>query len=197
MIRKIFWSKYSIIGVFTLILGLIIGILITDFPYIEFDRKLEIYEILNLLITISIAISIPFIVKKSIDDKRAIKAFLSEEIKSSLVHLSKIKELIVSCYIAKAITRNDKDDIIRLFNNLEMQINSLSEQLNVSFKTQSNQMIKDIKEEYFAYDGFVTNDDLMCESYTIIDSGFYRDQKVSYCKLELKLKKPILEIIFY
>ena len=197
MIRKIFWSKYTVVGVIALVLGLIIGILLKDFPYLEFDRKLKVYEICNLFVTISIAISIPFIVKKSIDDKRAIKAFLSEELKSSITHLAKIKELIVKCHTAKVITRNDKDEIIRLFNNLEIQINSLSEQLNVSFKSQSTQMVKDIKEEYFAYDRFVTNDNLMCEAYSVIDAGFYRDHRASYCKLELKLKKAIHQINFY
>lgn len=58
-------------------------------------------------------------------------------------------------------------------------------------------MISEIKEEYFLYDRFVTNDDLMCESYKVIDAVFYRGHKAHYCKLELKLKKAIHNINFY
>jgi len=197
MIRKIFWSKYTVVGVLMLLLGLIVGFLSSDFPLIEFENKLKIYEVFNLFLTLLIAVSIPFIVKKSIDDKRAIKAFLSEEVKSVINNLSQIKELFVNCNTCGAITRDNKDDLIRLFNNLEIQINSLEEQLDVSFKAQSKSMIKEIKEEYFTYDRFVTNDDLMCETYDAIDAGFYREHKAKYCKLETKLKQAIHKINFY
>lgn len=197
MIRKIFWSKYTVVGAVALLLGLLIGFLLTDFPLIEFDNKLKVYEVFNLFLTLSIAISIPFIVKKSIDDKRAIKAFLSDEVKSVINNLSQIKDLFVKCNTNGSITRDDKDELIRLFNNLEIQINSLNEQLDISFKAQSKSMINEIKEEYFSYDRFVTNDDLMCESYNVIDAGFYRDHKAHYCKLEVKLKKAIHKIHFY
>jgi hypothetical protein len=197
MIRKIFWSKYTVVGAITLLMGLIIGFLLSDFPLIVFDNKLKVYEVFNLFLTLSIAISIPFIVKKSIDDKRAIKALLSEEVKSVINNLSLIKDLIVKCNINGTITREDKDDIIRLFNNLELQINSLNEQLDISFKTQSKNMINEIKEEYFTYDRFVTNDDLMCETCNAIDAGFYREHKAQYSRLEVKLKKAIHKINFF
>jgi hypothetical protein len=177
-----------------LLLGLIIGFLLTDFPKIEFDNKLKVYEVFNLLLTLGIAISVPFIVKKTIDDKRAIKAFLTEEVKETLKCLSKIRELIKTCYYEGAISRDNKDTIIKDFNALEIQINSLNEQLEVSFKSQSSKMINEIKSAYFEYDGFVTGDDLMCETYEKIDAGFYRDHKTNYNRLELSLKKAIHRI---
>jgi len=58
-------------------------------------------------------------------------------------------------------------------------------------------MIKDINEENFAYDRFVTNDNLMCESYIVMDEGFYRDHKAKYCGLKLKLKNPYIKLISF
>lgn len=197
MIKKIFWSSYTVVGALMLMFGLVFGVLLTDFPKIEFDNKLKVYEVFNLLLTLSIAISIPFIVKKTIDDKRAIKAFLTEEVKETLKCLAKIRDTIKTSYYDGSISRDQKDLIIKDFNSLEIQINSLNEQLEVSFKSQSSKMISEIKTSYFEYDGFVTGDDLMCETYNKIDAGFYRDHKTHYNKLELSLKKAIHKIHCY
>lgn len=194
MIKRFFRSFFLTIALLCLLFGLIMGVLIHDFPFIEFDNKLKIYEVLNLFITIAIAISIPFFVKKAVDDKRAIKSYLTEEAKDTIERLKDIKDLIRSCNSKGSISRSNKDELIRLFNNLEMQITSLCEQLEISFKTESLSVIKEIKEHYFLYDQFVTNDELMSEKYKKIDDGFYRDHKSQYSKIELELKKSIHKI---
>jgi hypothetical protein len=156
-----------------------------------------VYEVFNLFLTVCIAISIPFLVKKTIDDKRAIKSFLTDEVKETLDCLLKIKGLIQDCYFSGIINDQNKDDIIRNFNELEIQINSLNEQLETSFNPESKKMINEIKEAYFKFDNFVTDDDLMSTHYTQIDSGFYREFIDQYSKLGLHLKKAIHKIHCY
>jgi hypothetical protein len=197
MIKRVFWSSYTIVGILMLILGLIIGFAYEDFPLIAFDNKVRIFEVLNLLLTLCIAISIPFIVKKTIDDKRAVKAFLTEEVKETLSALCKIRDVIKDAYIQGTISRDQKDILLRDFNSLELKLNSLNEQLEVSFKSESVKMIGGLKEAYFQYDGFVTGDDLMCETYDKIDAGFFREHKSLFYRLELQLKKAIQEIHCY
>jgi len=192
--RKIFWSSHTVVGLFTICFGLIIGFLVNDFPLIQFDNKMKLYEILNLFLTISIAIIIPFVIKKTIDDNRAIKSFLSDEIKETLKELKAINDFIKSCYHNSTITRGDKDSIIRKFNELEIQINALNQQLEISFKSESSNLLKELKEIYFIYDRYVTGDELMCDSYQKLDDSFYRDYKTHYNKLHLHLKKLIHKI---
>ncbi|HKC69372.1 MAG TPA: hypothetical protein VKG26_14150 [Bacteroidia bacterium] len=191
MLKTIFYSSYTVVGIIMLMLGLAIGFLLTDFPKIEFDNHLRLYEVINFFLTLCIAISIPFIVKKSIDDKRAIKNFLTEEVKEALKYLTKTKELINTCYSNGAITRQNKDTIIIDFDNLGLKINSLGEQLEISFKNESKTIMEELKETYLLYHRFVTGDELMREGYDKIDLGFNRDYKSHYNKLELQLKKLI------
>ncbi len=194
MIKKVFGSSYTVVGLIMLLFGLIIGFLITDFPKIEFDPKLKIYEVFNLFLTLCIAISIPFIVKKTIDDQRAIKTFLGEEVKETIKCAVKIKTLISTCYYGGAITGSNKDELIKLMDELGIQIGALSEQLEISFPNESKKIVKDIKELYFNYDKYVTGDVLMGQNYNTVDAGFYRDHKTGYNKMEMNLKKAIHKI---
>ncbi|MHB8260381.1 MAG: hypothetical protein ACYDCN_15870 [Bacteroidia bacterium] len=191
MLKIIFCSSYTVVGIFMLIIGLVIGFLFIDFPKIEFDNHMRLYEICNLVLTLGIAISIPFIVKKSIDDKRAIKTFLTDEVKETLKYLVKSKELINNCYVNGALTKQNKDTIIIDFDNLGLQINSLKEQFEISFKPESQTLMAELTETYLNYHRFVTGDELMREAYDKIDIGFNRDYKTHYNKLELQLKRLI------
>lgn len=194
MLRRIFWNKITFFAIVTGTLGFVIGILLKDFPLIKFEPSLKLYEVLNLILTFTIAISIPFLVKKGIDDKRGSKSFIIDEVKSALKNADKIRALIQECYYKKTIERKDKDLLIEYFNDLEIQIGSIEEQLSISFPRVSEKLAKNLKEIYFNYDSFVTGDTLMTEHYSVIDNEFFRLYKGHHSKMETGLKNAVHKV---
>ena len=132
---------YWVIILVSLLIGLTCGLLWTDIPYIKFNNELKLYEVLNLLLTLSLAILIPFLIKKLIDDNRSIKSFLVDEVKSIISTLSKIESIISTSHTIGNLTQANKDEIIFLFHKTELQMNSLFQQLQLSFPSFSNDIM--------------------------------------------------------
>lgn len=194
MLKKIFWSHYTLVAALAIIFGLIMGVLLNDFPKIEFDWHLKLYEVLNLFLTFIIAISIPFFVKKWIDDKRASKIYLIDELKELIKKTSEIKKCIKDSYLSKSITRDQKDNLIMLFSDVELIIGSLDEQMQNSFPQQKAKIVGEIKSKYFLFDSFVTGDDLMTDAYSAVDNEFYRLFKEHHQKFDNNLKVSIHKV---
>lgn len=176
------------------ITGLFIGIIWKDLPLVKFNPEIKIYEVVNLLLTLSIGISIPLLVKKWIEDNRSIKGSLVDEIKCIILILDKIKTIITTCHSSSVITKEQKDEINYLFHKSELQINSLNEQLKISFEPECPKLMEKLKEKYHAYKDYLTGGELMLSSFNKIDDRFYREHNTEISKIETHLKTVIHQI---
>lgn len=175
-------------------IGLSIGIIWKDLPIVKFNPEIKIYEVANLLLTLIIGITIPLLVKKWIEDNRSVKISLVDEIKNILSTLNEIKLLLDNCHKCSIITKEQKDEINYLFHESELQINSLNEQLKISFEPQCKKIIDKLKENYHTYKDYLTGGELMLSSFVRVDDRFYREHKTEQSKIETYLKTVIHQI---
>jgi uncharacterized protein (DUF342 family) len=175
-------------------IGLTIGIIWKDLPIVKFNPEIKIYEVANLLLTLIIGITIPLLVKKWIEDNRSVKISLVDEIKNILSTLNKIKLLLDNCHKCSTITKEQKDEINYLFHESELQINSLNEQLKISFDPQCKKIIDKLKENYHTYKDYLTGGELILSSFVRVDDRFYREHKTEQSKIETYLKTVIHQI---
>ena len=62
-------------------LGVLAGFFVLHFPFIEFNNEIGIFDALHFLLALGLGIWVPFVIKKAIEDKRDIKAYIVEGIK--------------------------------------------------------------------------------------------------------------------
>lgn len=174
--------------------GIITGRIVKDFPYIKWDNKVDFVSALGLLVTISISIMIPFFVKKIIDDKRGIKSFLVEEVKDLIKITSSIRDVISNAYSISKFEASEKDKIIYTFHLAELKIESIAKQLEISFESQSPNVIKKLKEALSVYKRYLTDGEMMISTFNKIDDHFYRENSNEYSKIETNFKTVIHSI---
>ena len=126
---KTFLFKY-ILPVLTLVFGIMVGILVRDFPKFHLVYDLKVTDVIGNIATIGVGIFVPIIVKKIIDDTRSIKSVLVNEIDNYSQNLSNIYSVFNQCYDNSIITRKNKDNIAALLETLDAKFEQVKEILN-------------------------------------------------------------------
>lgn len=188
--------KYLRVALFVLlfIAAVAIGFTIKNFPFIQFNREIKIYEVFNLLLTAAIGVLIPFFVRRWIDDNRQVKNNIIEELKITLSESKRIKEKINFCYAKQEITQNDKDEINYLFEQSDVQFNGFEQLLTSTYETETNNLIKELKDVYMTYWKSTTGGELMSSKFIKISEDFHRRHNEEFMKFEVKIKQAINKI---
>lgn len=173
--------------------GVFVGIVCKKYPFIAWNKEVKLYEIAQLLVTLSIGLIIPFLVKRIIDDKRNLKTTLIEECKDTLMTVNKIYEKISLCKEVSAISSSDKDQILVLFSNADLKVNNLYDNLEFAFNN-NNKGFDIIKTSYVDYWKVVTGGELMSSSYLAIDGAFYQKQSMNFSFFEKSIRRAIIQI---
>ncbi len=184
----------KLIPVLFLFFGIFIGFLIKNYPLIKFNNEIKIYEVLNLLLTATIGFSIPFFIKKWIEDSRQVKNNLIEELKDLLKEVERIKDKIKFCYSRDSISQDDKDEINFLFEQSDMKFNCLEEVLISTYDIETKTLRTDLKDFYINYWKFVTGAEVMNSKFVRLEEDFIRRHSESYSKFEIKIKQAINKI---
>src|SRR3989338_741803 len=96
----------------TLIVGLIIGLIINDLPFIVLNKDITIGEISNLILTIVIALYIPFFLDKYINGKRVEKEILMEGFTKIEVDLQIQMKTVQAMHILESVKKKDANSLI-------------------------------------------------------------------------------------
>jgi len=174
--------------------GVAIGYFVKNYPIIEFNKELKIYEVFNLLLTATIGLSIPFFIKRWIEDSRQIKNNLIEELKDTLKETERIKDKIKFCYSRDSISQSDKDEINYLFEQSDSKFNCLEELFVSTFDAETKTIRTEIKTIYMAYWKCVTGGELMNSKFVKISEDFFRRHNDSFSKFEIKIKQTINKV---
>lgn len=176
------------------VFGIMIGFIFKNYPIIEFNKEIKIYEVLNLLLTLTIGLSIPFFIKKWIEDSRHIKNGLVAEFKDTLDEIKNIRNKVKDCFFGKVIDKDHKQAIIVLFEETDLKISCLEDQLTQSYKKETKKIRAEIKDEYINYWKFTTSSEIMSDSFTQINENFYRTHNEFFTKIESKIKQAINDV---
>ena len=174
--------------------GFVFGVFVRFFHHFILSNQIHFFEVANFVLTASIGVAIPFLVKKRIDDNRSIKSFLVDEVKELISLVDEIKQIVSGCFLAGAISKDDKDKIIYLFHRAELKLASIERQATISFKKESPSIIADLKKSLGDYHDYLTGGDLMISTFRKVDSRFYRENNNEHSKIETNLKTSIHKI---
>lgn len=174
--------------------GILVGRCVKDFPLIEWKHEVDVVSGLSLLVTIGIAIIIPLTVKKLIDDNSGIKSFLIEEVKDLIKVFGAIKAVVSDAHTCGSFTPKNRDDINYLFHEAESKIDSIQGQMEISFKSHSQDITDGLKSDLLAYKDYLTGGELMHSSFDKVDERFYRENNNKHSLAETGLKKAVHKI---
>lgn len=183
-----------IIVILLFLVGIAVGFCVKNWPIIEFNKEIKIYEVFNLLLTASIGILIPFFIKRWIEDNRQVKNNLIEELKSTLRETECIKDKIKFCRSRNIILASDKDEINFLFEQSDIKFNCLNELFSSTYDNETKVIRNELKEIYMAYWKFVTGGELMTTRFTSISEDFYRRHNEAFSQYEIKVKQTVNKV---
>ena len=158
------------------------------------DNTINTLSFISLLFTVSIAIFVPFLIKKAIDDNRGIKALLIEEIKDLICLVEKNHRIISDLYSSSGNIESTHRDMVREnFFDAELKRDSLRSQLEISYPTKK-ELRKNVFDYIIKYKQFLTDCKFMMSSYTSVDHDFYRDEKNAFAEFQKELTTSIHKI---
>lgn len=182
---------------------LIIGdllLLVTNFHLVgglgayKIDNTINTLDFVSFIVTVTIALLVPFLIKKAIDDNKGIKTLLIDEVKS-LICLAELNHKVISDLYSESATieSNHKDSIRENFFDIELKIDSLRTQFEISYPSKIK-VIERIFEQTLIYKQFLTDGKFFISTYTNVDHDFYRDEKNAFAKFQKSLIGNIHEI---
>lgn len=158
------------------------------------DNTINTLSFISLVVTVIIAFLVPFLIKKAIDDNRGIKALLIEEI-NELICTAELNHKIISDLFANSteIDSSHRDGVLENFFDIELKIDSLSAQFDISYPSKSK-ILEQVVNHCLEYKRFLTDGKFLLSKFTHIDADFYREEKNAFAKLRKELVTKIHEI---
>ncbi|USN95021.1 MAG: hypothetical protein H6791_01150 [Candidatus Nomurabacteria bacterium] len=158
------------------------------------DNTINTLDFISLLVTISIACFVPFLIKKAIDDNRGIKSLLIEEVKDLICLIEKNHKIISELFSqGTAVENKHRDAVIYNFFDAELKLDSIRSQLEISYSSKKGFSQK-IFDHSIKYKQFLTDSKFMISSYTQVDFDFYREETNAFAGFQKALMSQIHEI---
>jgi len=176
--------KFFLLPLVTLVVGILLGIVIRDFPLFTLNYNLKITEVLSVLLTFGIGIFIPLIVKKLIEDKRSFKNTLIEEIGTFVKTASRISERITTIYESTKITQRDKDDINLLFEIADEEFNSLFSFIETHCQDGTKKELANLKAKWIEYWKILTGTEVTKSEVKRVDEITYKKAVKNFNELK-------------
>lgn len=176
--------KFILLPLVTLIGGIIIGVVVRDFPLFTISYNLKITEVLSVLLTFSIGIFIPLVVKKLIDDKRSFKNSLIEEVGTFTKTATRINDKLSTIYEDCKISQREKDDLNLLFEIADEEYNSLMSFIEIHCNDEAKKELNLLKDKWIEYWKIVTGTEVTRNEVKKIEESTYK--RAVKCFNELK-----------
>lgn len=183
------------LGLLLLGIGVFIGVLINNVPYFTFSNEVGFGDIANIAIAVALAVIIPSVLERKLNNTRYIKDFLIDEVGKIIQEAEGIKELVDQCASGE-ITTDIKRGIIRRDENIDHGIISLIEQLNLVFPKKSKGICDDLTDEAVLYWDAISGGNLMNDAFRVDDS-FIKKHDRAFMKITGFLKRCIHSINNY
>lgn len=116
------------------------------------------------------------------------------ELKDTLEEIIVVKTKIKECFNVNTITQRDKQQIIVQFEETDLKLNCLNEQLKESFDKETKNIREEIKNEYINYWKFTTGAEIMSTTFVTIPENYYRNHNENFTKVETKIKQAINKV---
>ena len=180
-----------IAAILCLIFGILLGVVIKDFPVLKLNPTIAILDAASLCVTIAIGILVPFLLKRWIDDSRSARGYLVEELREFLHDVSEIYELTKDYFFTGIITPENKTRINTTFETIDLKLSNLSHELEDFYDNETKPLRDSLKEKYMDYWKCMTGSKIMSDKFKSIDESFYKEATELYLQVETKIKDII------
>ena len=180
-----------IAAILCLIFGILLGVVIKDFPVLKLNPTIAILDAASLCVTIAIGILVPFLLKRWIDDSRSARGYLVEELREFLHDVSEIYELTKDYFFTGIITPENKTRINTTFETIDLKLSNLSHELEDFYDNETKPLRDSLKEKYMDYWKCMTGSKIMSDKFKSIDESFYKEATALYLQVETKIKDII------
>jgi hypothetical protein len=168
--------------------GMIIDRAIKFYPLLKLDKQINILDLGTLLATVAVAFMIPLYVTKIIEDTRGVKKMLVDELIELLEIVKEINIVISQSYNRGSFSSQNRDDIIHIFNSMELKVDSITSQTAEAFGERSGSLNRKIKDLVINYQDYITGGELMVSRFVRVEERFYRESNTEYSKIETGIK---------
>lgn len=177
-----------------LLFGILIGVLVKDFPLLTLNTNIDIIESATLLVTIAIGILVPFLLKRWIDDSRQAKAYIVEELREFLRDINEIYDITKQIFFNSKITSADKARINTTFETVDIKLSNLLNELKDFYDKETKPMRDNLKDAYIEYWKYLTGSEIMSTRFKSIDESFYKNATTMFLGIETKIKEIIRQM---
>ena len=174
-----------------LVIGLLLGIAIDDFPILTLDPSVGLLDAASLCVTIAIGLVVPFLLKKWIDDSKSAKGYVIGELREFLQDISEISELTKNIFYNGKITSAEKTRINTSFETTDIKYHNLSNELKDFYDKETAELRDKLYKSYIEYWKYLTGSEIMSEKFKCIDEKFYKQATTLYLNVETKIKDII------
>lgn len=187
--------RFILAPVLTLILGIGLGKLITDWPYFTINYEIKITDVFKILSTIGVGVFIPLVIKKLIDDKRTKNDNIIEELSGFRKMVDNIHSYILELHTNKKIINKDKDFLNMQLELLGKEFNELHSFLSDNCSNKTSTLLDEMKNSYFAYWQVSTSNDILGSGIRKISDATFKQISEKYTELNKKTRKLKSEIL--
>lgn len=185
-------SKNSFWRILIGVISLCIGLFFARLKFIEFDNKINIIDLIQVIVTLLFGALLPVLINKIIDDSKGVKHLIIDEMTKFLDETKKIKLFLHELNRNGIISGDDKDKIRAMINDSELLITSVTEQMNIAFKCEK--LKKRLNDEFLKYQYDVAGGELMNSNFTKINYQYLNSTNVSHAHFDTEVKKMMQEV---
>lgn len=183
-----FFTTVTYVGI--LIAGIVIGCIWNNVPFFTLDPQINIADLVNLFVTIFIAVVVAKIFQYSL----AIKTYMIEEL-GELVDLVKLThKVIADAYSAGSFSSTDRDKLMFAFHSVELKLGSIETQMSAAFPKRSIPIMQSLMSSYLDYKNHLTGGEIMFSSFTQVSNTCYRDCSTQHSKIETAIKTTLQKV---
>lgn len=174
-------------------IGIILGRLIGNIPYVTFVKDVRLGELGTFLTSLSVAFVIPYSVHVWTEKRRNLKGFIESQLMDFHRIIKTIKEKIESYNTGAPITEDEKKWVQLKFTECDNAISNWEMLFKEHVKDKHlDEMFIQIKETYHTWWKSVTGGDFMSTPFTV-EVNFLREQSGPFTKCEHEIRKAILK----
>lgn len=180
------------IGAYVLILivGIGIGCVWGNVPYLTLDPQVSLTDLVSLAVTVFIAVK----VSKILQSNLGITTYLINELGELIEQIKAVHKVIADAYSAGSFSASDRDALMFAFHNVELKLGSLETQLSAAFPKKSVKITQSLKNACFDYKNHLTGGEIMLSSFDRVSDNCYRDCCTQHSKIETVIKTTLQKV---
>ena len=175
-LSPLFWLLFAML----LVLSFSIGRVIKDYPILELETKISIVDVINTVVTVSLAVFIPIYIRKFLERKDKRNDVVFDSLHDCKEILENLQTRFTQFYTMGKISDEHKTELYVYTVLLETKLNSFKNLCEEVCREGSDKLLAKLNDSYIQLWQIMTGETLNDSSYTEIDESTFKSEIVVY-----------------